>query len=106
VNATFDRRDLLARFRLFPKARRGQLPWLRVTAVGDTLHCASGPAEVSVPALVLEPGAFTTKRMPFASVLETYTTTDTLTIQADATRFRIGSFSAPALYYESAPKPP
>lgn len=103
MNATFDRRELLGRFSLFPKARRHTLAWLRVTAAGDTLHFASGPAQVSVPALVLEPGAFTTKRVPFAAVLESYTT-ETLTIQADAVRFRIGSFSAPALDYE--PNPP
>lgn len=102
MNATFDRRELLARFKLFPKAKRTTLAWLRVTAVGETIHFASGPVEVSVPALVLEPGAFTTKRVPFAAVLETFTA-DTLTIQADATRFRIGSFSAPALDYEPNP---
>lgn len=106
MNATFDRRELIARFRLFGKTKRASLAWLRVTAVGDTLRCAGGPTEVSVPALVLEPGAFTTKRVPFESVLSSFTTSDTLTIQADASRFRIGSFSAPALDYEPNPASP
>lgn len=106
MNATFDRRELLARFRLFGKTKRANLAWLRVTAVGDTLRCAGKSVEVSVPALVLEPGAFTTKRVPFESVLSSFTTAETLTIQADATRFRIGSFSAPALDYEPNPAPP
>ena len=57
-------------------------------------------------ALVLEPGAFSTRRTPFERVLGSFTGAGMLTLQADAGRFRINSFSGQLLDYEPAPSRP
>jgi hypothetical protein len=106
MNATFDRRALLKLFRLLKKGRSPAAQWLRVTAVADQLICESGGGLVSLPALVLEPGAFTTRRPAFERVLSSYTGKATLMLQADANRFRIDAFSGQLLDYHPTPALP
>ncbi|MCC6415547.1 MAG: hypothetical protein IT582_06535 [Opitutaceae bacterium] len=106
MNVTFDRQGLLRLFRLLKKGRSPAAQWLRVTALGEHLICESGAGLVSLPALVLEPGAFTTRRPAFERVLGSFTGSATLTLQADAGRFRLGSFSGQLLDYDAAPVRP
>ena len=107
MNVTFDRKAVLRLFRLLKKdGARFSVQWLHVTAMAEHVIFESGAVLVSLPALVLEPGAFTTRRQTFESVLQSFKNSDTLTIQADAGRFRIGSFSGQLLDYVSAPAIP
>ena len=106
MNATFDRRAALRLVRLLKKDLSTEALWVRVTAIGEHIIFESGTALVSLPALVLEPGAFTTRRPPFERVLRSFTGAATLTIQADAARFRLGAFSGQLLDYDSAPALP
>ena len=80
--------------------------WLRVTAIEEFLIFEAGQGLVWVPALVLEAGAFSTRRTPFNKVLASFTGSKTLTLQADAGRFRINSFSGQILDYDPKPKRP
>lgn len=106
MNVTFNRNELVRRFRLLQKGRSPAAQWLRVTALDELLICESGTALVALPALVLEPGAFTTRRPAFARVLASFAGSMTLTLQADAGRFRIGSFSGQLLDYDGNPARP
>ena len=106
MNATFDRSAALRGFRLLKKQRNPAAQWLRITAVGDNIVFASGVALATLSALILEPGAFTTRRVAFERLLRSYTGTNMLTLQADAGRFRIGSFSGQLLDYEPHPAQP
>jgi hypothetical protein len=103
MNVTFDRLEALRLFRLLKKDRSPAAQWLRVSASGDSLEITTGAATVTMLALVLEPGAFTTRRAPFERLLESFSREKTLTLQADAGRFRIGSFSGQLLDYEADP---
>lgn len=106
MNVTFDRAALLRSFRPLKKDRDPAAQWLRLTALGEHLVCESGPGTATLPALVLEPCAFTTSRPAFERLLRSYKGTATLTLQADAGRFRLGSFSGQLLDYDPAPSPP
>lgn len=106
MNATFDRQTASRRLDLLKKGRTPTAQWLRVNACGDHLIFEAGAGTVSLPALVLEPGAFTTRRMPFQRVLGSFTGQDSLTLQADAGRFRIGAFSGQLLDYVADPAAP
>lgn len=106
MNATFDRHELLRHFRLLKKGPRAEAQWLRVTALGEHLVCETEAGLVSMAALVLEPGAFTTRRPAFERVLGSFTGSATLTLQADAGRFRLGAFSGQLLDYDPAPVQP
>jgi hypothetical protein len=74
-----------------------------VTATGELLEFENGAATVSLAALVLEPGAFTTRRVAFERVVDSFKRERTLMLQADAGRFRIGSFSGQLLDYYGSP---
>ena len=105
MNATFDRQEALRLFRLLKKDRSAAGQWLRVTTRKESLEFESGSATIIVvPALILEHGAFTTRRLPFERVLGSFKAQGTLTLQADANRFRIGSFSGQLLDYSAAPQ--
>jgi len=106
MNATFDLKESLKLLRLLKTGRGPGTQWLRVTAIEEFLIFEAGQGLVWVPALVLEPGAFTTRRTPFNKVLASFTGSKTLTLQADAGRFRINSFSGQILDYDSKPKRP
>jgi hypothetical protein len=64
MNATFDRGAALRSFRLLKKQRGPAAQWLRVTAVGDQVVLEADEASASLPALIVEPGAFTIRRVP------------------------------------------
>jgi len=106
MNATFDRHAVLRRFRLLKKGRGRAALWLRVTAIEEFIVFESGAGLVSAPALVLESGAFTTRRPPFEGMLSSYAGRGTITLQADAARFRIDAFSGQLLDYVSNPARP
>lgn len=106
MNATFDRQAALRLFRLLKKGRGPNARSLRVTVLEEYIIFESGAGLVSLPALVLESGAFTTSRTQFERILGSFGGKDTLTIQADTARFRIGAFSNPILDYESSPARP
>lgn len=106
MNATFDLKESLKLLRLLKTGRGPGTQWLRVTAIKEFLIFEAGQGVVWVPALVLEPGAFTTRRTPFNKVLASFTGSKTLTLQADAGRFRINSFSGQILDYDPSPKRP
>ena len=97
---------MLKLFGLLKKGRSPTAQWLRVTAVSEYLVCESGPGLVSVPALVLEPGAFTTRRIAFERVLGSFPGSSTITLQADAGRFRLGTFSGQLLDFHPTPELP
>ena len=103
MNVTFDRQELLGGFRFLKRIKHPKANWVRITALGESLTCRSGVAAIGIKALVLEPGAFTTKRAGFEAVLGSFSA-DTLTLQADAARFRIGSFSAQVMDYDAEPR--
>lgn len=103
MNVTFDRKELLGGFHFLNKVKNPRASSVRITAIGDRLTCRSGVAAITVNAMVLEPGAFTTKRAGFQAVLGSFPD-ETLMLQADAERFRIGSFSAQHTEYEANPK--
>ena len=92
--------------RLLKTGRGPGTQWLRVTAIEEFLIFEAGQGVVWVPALVLEPGAFSTRRTPFNQVLSSFTGSKTLTLQADAGRFRINSFSGQILDYDPSPVRP
>jgi hypothetical protein len=106
MNATFDLKPALRLFRLLKKGRSPASQWLRVTAIGENIVFEAGAGTVWLPALVLEPGAFSTRRNAFERVLGSFAGAETLTLQADAGRFRINSFSGQLLDYEPAPSRP
>jgi hypothetical protein len=106
MNATFDLKESLKLLRLLKTGRGPGTQWLRVTAIKEFLIFEAGQGVVWVPALVLEPGAFSTRRTPFNKVLASFTGSKTLTLQADAGRFRINSFSGQILDYDPKPKRP
>ena len=106
MNATFDLKESLKLLRLLKTGRGPGTQWLRVTAIEEFLIFEAGQGVVWVPALVLEPGAFSTRRTPFNKVLASFTDSKTLTLQADAGRFRINSFSGQILDYDPSPTRP
>lgn len=106
MNATFDRLAALKLLRLLRKERDPSALWLRVIAVRELLIFESGSSTVSLPGLVLEPGAFTTRRPAFERVLGSFKGAGSLTLQADAARFRLGGFSGQLLDYDVAPAVP
>lgn len=106
MNTTFDRQALLKLLRLLKKGRSPADQWLRVTAIGEHLICESDAGLVSMPALVLELGAFTTRQPAFQRLLNSFTGNATLTLQADPARFRLGAFSGQLLDYDSNPALP
>ena len=106
MNATFDLKESLKLLRLLKTGRGPGTQWLRVTAIEEYLIFEAGQGVVWVPALVLEPGAFSTRRTPFNKVLASFTGSKTLTLQADAGRFRINSFSGQILDYDPYPARP
>ena len=65
MNATFDLKESLKLLRLLKTGRGPGTQWLRVTAIKEFLIFEAGQGVVWVPALVLEPGAFSTRRTPF-----------------------------------------
>lgn len=105
VNATFDRNAALGLFRVIKKVG-SRTSWLRVTAVESYLILESGPTMATVEAMVLEPGQFMTNRRAFEQLLRSFTSDDVLTLQADPSRFRIGSFSGQLADYRANPKMP
>jgi hypothetical protein len=106
MNATFDLKSALKLFRLLKKGRSPASQWLRVTAIEEHIIFEAGAVTVWLPALVLEPGAFSTRRTPFERVLGSFAGSHTLTLQADAARFRLNAFSGQLLDYDPAPPRP
>ena len=106
MNATFELNEALKLFRILKKGRSPAAQWLRVTAIEGFIVFEAGAGTVWLAALVLEPGAFSTRRTPFERVLGSFTGAGMLTLQADAGRFRINSFSGQLLDYEPAPSRP
>lgn len=106
MNATFDRHAALRLFRLLKKSRGLGAQSLRISAVGEYIVFESGESLVSLPALVLEPGASTTRRLPFERLLGSFSGASTLTLLADAARFRLGAFSGQLTEYDPSPALP
>jgi hypothetical protein len=106
VNATFDLKLAGRLLRILKKAKGPEAQWPRVTAVGEHIVFESGAGLTSLDALVLEPGAFTTRRVPFERVLRTFAGAGTMTLQADSGRFRLKAFSGQLLDYDPDPGRP
>ena len=106
MNATFELKPALKLFRLLKKGRSPASQWLRVVAIDENIIFVAGAGTVWLPALVLEPGAFSTRRNPFERILGSFVGAEMLTLQADAGRFRINSFSGQLLDYEHSPSRP
>lgn len=103
MNATFNCREALRLFDSLKYETTSVGKWVRVSCEGDSIGFASGHASVALTALVLEPGAFTIRRLPFQRVLGSFRQSKTLTLQADAGRFRVGAFSGQVLDYTVNP---
>jgi len=102
MNATFDRQAALRLFRLLKKGRGPNARSLRVTVLEEYIIFESGAGLVSP----MIPCSYHASRIQFERILGSFGGKDTLTIQADTARFRIGAFSNPLLDYESSPARP
>jgi hypothetical protein len=103
MNVTFERQKVIAILRAFKRSEDSIDTALRLTAAGDKFIIESAHGEGTVEAMVLEPGAFSTKLAAFDRLLRTYIGAQMLTLQADPTRFRIGGFSGQLSDYNPSP---
>jgi hypothetical protein len=106
MNVTFERQRVVSLLRALKKSENSSDAVLRLAAANDRLFIQCEHGQGSIDAMVIEPGAFSTKLVAFDRLLRSYIGAQMLTLQADPRRFRIGGFSANASDYDPAPTIP